>query len=119
MTTNKSFIVGLVGVCASGKTTLGTKLKAQGYHVKHIAQEHSFVPDMWQKIGQPDLLVFLDVSYEVAMQRRQLNWTQPDYDEQQRRLAHARANASFYLLTDGLNADEVAQRVLDFLDSQM
>ena len=115
MTINKSLLLGLVGVCASGKTTLGTRLKARGYQVKHIAQEHSFVKDMWQRISNPDLLVFLDVSYEVAMRRRHLNWTQADYNEQQRRLAHAREHADLYIQTDTLDAAEVEAKVLAFL----
>jgi shikimate kinase len=118
MTTSKEKVIGLVGVCASGKTTLGAQLKALGYRVKHIAQEHSFVPEMWQKIGKPDLLVFLDVSFETANQRRRLDWTRADYEEQQRRLGHARQHADFYLLTDGLSADEVAEKVCQFLDSR-
>lgn len=116
-TTSKDLIIGLVGVCAAGKSTLGTRLKARGYQVKHIAQEHSFVPDMWRKLANPDLLIFLDVSYEGSLRRRKLDWTLADYNEQQRRIAHARQNADFYLVTDDLNADEVEGRVVQFITS--
>lgn len=115
MTTSKNLVVGLVGVCTSGKTTLGTRLKAQGYHVRHIAQEHSFVKDMWQRIAKPDMLIFLDVSYEVSKQRRSMDWTQADYNEQQRRLMHAREHADLHIQTDLLNAEEVEAQALAFL----
>jgi deoxyadenosine/deoxycytidine kinase len=116
MTTSKDLVIGLVGVCASGKTTLGARLRARGWKVRHIAQEHSFVKDMWKKIGKPDLLVFLDASYEVSMRRRQLNWTPADYSEQQRRLAHARQHADFYIQTDSLIPEEVELQVVTFIE---
>jgi deoxyadenosine/deoxycytidine kinase len=115
MTTSKNPVVGLVGVCTSGKTTLGARLKAHGYHVRHIAQEHSFVKDMWQRIAKPDLLIFLDVSYEVSKQRRSMDWTLSDYKEQQRRLVHAREHADLHIQTDLLNAEEVEAQALAFL----
>jgi thymidylate kinase len=116
MTINKELVVGLVGVCASGKTTLGARLRARGYKVKHIAQEHSFVKDMWKKIGKPDLLIFLDASYETSMQRRRLDWTPADHNEQQRRLEHAREHADLHIQTDQLSAEEVEALVLKFLE---
>jgi deoxyadenosine/deoxycytidine kinase len=116
MTTNKDLTIGLVGVCAAGKSTLRKRLQAHGVQVKHIAQEHSFVKDMWQRLVNPDVLVFLDASYETTLKRRNLNWKQADYDEQQRRLAHARQNADFYLHTDELSPEEVEAKVVAFLE---
>jgi len=75
------------------------------------------VQNMWQRIHPPDWLVFLDVSYTVSMQRKNLNWTVEEYQEQQRRLAHAREHADFYLMTDSLTADEVAEKVAGFINS--
>lgn len=72
---------------------------------------------MWQRINPPDWLVFLDVTYDVSLQRKYLNWTPAEYQEQQRRLAHAREHADYYLLTDGLTAEQVADAVARFLDS--
>lgn len=83
--------------------------------LRHIAQEHSFVQNMWQRISQPDWLVFLDVSYPVSMQRKKLNWTLAEYQEQQRRLQHARQHADLYLMTDDLTPEEVAGKVAEFI----
>lgn len=108
--------IGVVGPCAAGKSTLIKYLQAQSeLEIRHIAQEHSYVQTMWQRISHPDWLIFLDVSYPVTMQRRNLNWTEEEYQEQQRRLAHARQNADFYLMTDMLDQSQVAQMVIQFL----
>ncbi|HEX7974518.1 MAG TPA: hypothetical protein VF498_08935 [Anaerolineales bacterium] len=111
----KDLKIGIVGPCAAGKSTLIFGLSQHGLHGKHIAQEHSYVPDMWQRLTRPDLLVYLDVSYPVTIQRQKLDWTQAEYDEQLRRLQHARLHADLYLDTDPLSPQEVLQRVLLFL----
>jgi len=108
-------VTGVVGPCASGKSTLVTGLKARGYQVKHIAQEHSYVPDMWQRFAKPDRLIYLDVSYVVSKERRKLNWTIDEFQEQVNRLLHGRAHADFYLMTDNLSVEEVLERVLSFI----
>jgi thymidylate kinase len=110
-------IVGIVGPCAAGKSTLIAKLKERGYSCKHIAQEHSYVPDMWRRIGNPDVLIYLDVSFEVSMQRRKLNWTKDEFNQQVYRLRHALKSADLYLQTDDLSPQEVFQRVLRFLQN--
>lgn len=115
-TTNKKMKVGLVGVCTSGKSTLRARLQARGYTIKHIAQEHSFVKDMWRRITNPDLLIYLDVSFEVSLKRRQMDWTQADYDEQRRRLEHAHQHADLYIQTDSLTPEEVEAKVIAFLE---
>ena len=113
----KDFKIGVVGPCAAGKTTLIAGLKAHDYQVKHIAQEHSYVPDMWKRLTNPDFLIYLDVSYPISMKRRALNWNQQEFDEQVRRLTHARQHADFYLKTDFLTSQEVLDRVLGFIAS--
>lgn len=112
--------IGIVGPCTAGKSTLIKRLDRQ-YNVilRHIAQEHSYVQNMWQRIGQPNWLVFLDVSYPVSMQRKKLNWTLAEYQEQQRRLQHARQHADFYLMTDDLTPEEVAQKVAEFIKDKI
>jgi len=109
--------IGVVGPCTSGKSTLISNLgRIQGIELRHIAQEHSYVQSMWQRISKPDQLIFLDVSYPVTLQRKSLNWTEAEYQEQLRRLTHARQHANLYIMTDGLTPQQVMERVLAFLD---
>lgn len=110
-------LIGIVGPCTAGKSTLISGLATLGVHARHIAQEHSYAPRMWQQITNPDVLIFLDVSHQESLRRRKWNWTLEDYNEQQRRLLHARENASFYLLTDGISIDEVLATVLQYLNT--
>ncbi len=112
---SKRFLIGVVGPCGSGKSTLIAGLEKEGFKCRHIAQEHSYVPSMWQKITNPDLLVFLNASFETCTQRRRLNWNNADYQEQQNRLAHALQHADLIIQTDSLTIEEVQSRVLDFL----
>jgi deoxyadenosine/deoxycytidine kinase len=108
-------VIGIVGPCGSGKTTLVKSLSILGINARHIAQEHSYVGAMWQKITHPDFLIFLDASYTETIRRRKLDWTMEEYQEQHRRLAHARQNADLYIFTDALKPAEISQIVLDFL----
>ena len=70
---------------------------------------------MWQKISNPDILIFLDASFPVSTARRKLTWEQKDHEEQYRRLAHARQHASLVIDTDPLTPAQVLQKVLDYL----
>ena len=108
-------LIGVVGPCTAGKSTLVTALRQHGYRVRHIAQEHSYAPAMWQKITHPDLLIFLDVSYPVSLERRLLNWSRKEYETQQFRLRHARQHADLYLHTDTLSIPQVLDAALSFL----
>lgn len=107
--------IGVVGPCAAGKTTLIRGLRALGYQAKHIAQEHSYAPQMWQKIANPDVLVYLDVSFPLTIQRRKLDWTIQEYTEEVHRLRHARQHAHCYINTDDLSPEEVLHQVLAYL----
>jgi len=108
--------VGVVGPCTAGKSTLTKMLHAAGIDAHHIAQEHSYVPYMWQRITNPDVLVFLDVSFPVSEQRRKMNWTIKDYQEQHHRLRHARQHAHLYILTDSFTPQEVLEQIMTYLD---
>jgi hypothetical protein len=66
-------------------------------------------------IGHPDVLIYLDVSYAVAMERRRMDWTSADHAEQIRRLAHAREHCDLYVDTNDLTIEAVRERVLQFL----
>ena len=115
MTTAKKPLIGIVGPCGAGKTSLARRLRARGYRTRAISQEHSFVPDMWQRITQPDILIFLQASHPVGGMRRKLDWTVSEWEEQQRRLSHARAHADLYLDTDPLGISDVLEQTLAFL----
>jgi cytidylate kinase len=108
-------LVAIVGPCASGKSTLGKALKARGLRVREVAQEHSYVPAMWQRITKPDFLIFLDASFEVSTARKALDWSESEYAEEQRRLAHARQACDLYLQTDQMSPEAVLQAVVNAL----
>lgn len=75
------------------------------------------MPDMWQRITHPDVLIYLDVTYENAQKRRCLNWTPDEYAEQLRRLEHSRQHAHLTLDTNPLTVDQVLDAVVQFLNS--
>jgi hypothetical protein len=109
-------LIGVVGPCAAGKSTLIAGLTRLGYRTRHIAQEHSYVKDMWKRLTNPEILIFLDASYPTTCRRGNLNWTETEWQEQQYRLSHARANADLTLDTDGLSIEEVLHEVIEFID---
>ena len=108
-------LIGVVGPCGSGKSTLVEGLTKNGFRCRHIAQEHSYVKQMWQIITKPDILIFLQSSYEISTSRRKLNWHRSDFDEQLARLDHAREHANLIIDTNGLNPAEVLNLALEFL----
>lgn len=112
----KNLLIGVVGPCGSGKSTLVAGLENHGYRCRHIAQEHSYVKYMWQHITNPDVLIFLQCSYENSTIRRKLNWLPADYEEQQRRLSHALEHAHVVIDTNFLSPDEVLTRALTYLE---
>jgi len=108
-------LIGLVGPCAAGKSTIAGFLKAAGYRVRHIAQEHSYVPHMWRRITNPDFLVYLDVTYENTLLRRNLRGTREEYDVQIDRLLHARTHADLVIDTNQLTPSDVVNLILEAL----
>lgn len=114
----KTLRIAVVGPCSSGKSTLTQSLKATGYEARHPAQEHSYVPNMWQRLTQPDLLIFLDVDYKNARLRRpHIDGGPERLVEQHHRLRHAREQCHYYLDTSGLSVGEVQTAVFNFLST--
>jgi uridine kinase len=111
-------LIGVVGPCGAGKSSLVAGLQPLGYKARHIAQEHSYVPDMWKRITHPDILVYLEVSYENTVDRRKLNWTYEEYAEQLRRLRHARQHADLVINTNRLTPTQVVETVISFIHQQ-
>ena len=110
-------LIAIVGPCGAGKTTLEKGLRALGYNARAIVQEHSYVQTMWRQLTNPDILIFLQASHAVGKERRGLNWSPSEWQEQQLRLTHARNHAHFYFDTDGHTIHEVLQGVIQFLNS--
>ena len=108
-------LIGVVGPCGAGKSTLIANLERDGFACRHIAQEHSYVKDMWKRITNPDVLIFLQASFETCTRRRSLNWNRGDYDEEQTRLSHAHSHADLLIDTDHLSPEQVCGRALQFL----
>lgn len=108
--------IGVVGPCGAGKSTLVAGLSNAGWKCSHIAQEHSYVPHMWQRIAAPDYLIFLQASFATCTHRRRLNWQEQDYTEQMRRLAHALQHADLLIETDKLTPEQVLSRAREFLE---
>ncbi len=110
-----SLRVAVVGPCAAGKSTLVAALRAAGYEARHPAQEHSYVPDMWRRLVDPDVLIYLDISYEALLTRRP-HFGEPEFLEREKaRLAHARAHADVEVDTSALTPEEVRATVVTFL----
>jgi len=111
-------IIGIVGPCNSGKTTLVNGLKRHGFIARHIAQEHSYAPNMWMRITNPDVLIYLDVTYQISQERRTLDWTSSQFDDQNRRLVHAHEHANLIINTDPLTISEVLNQAIRFLQGR-
>lgn len=110
--------VAVVGPCSAGKSTLLPALYAAGYETRQPAQEHSYAPNMWQRLSKPDILIYLDLSYQQARIRRpHIDGGPQRLVEQHQRLSHAREHCDYYLDTSNLTPEEVRQAVLAFLET--
>jgi deoxyadenosine/deoxycytidine kinase len=108
--------IAVVGVCASGKTTLVKGLKDAGYDAYNVAQEHSGIHNFWNK-HHPDILVMIDATLPAIKKRRLVYWDQERLDVQHNRLADAKAHANLFIQTDAYNADEVREQVIDYIET--
>ncbi len=92
-------------------------LDSLGYSTRHIAQEHSYVKDMWKRLTNPDVLIFLQASFPIIRGRcsNMIYWSAPVYEEQQRRLSHALAHANLIIDTDNLQIQDVLTKTLAFI----
>ena len=118
MTERPPLRIAVVGPCAAGKSTLVSVLRKAGYDARHVAQEHSYVPDMWKRVSRPDILVFLDVDLEAIWGRRPRLQLRGDHlAEQRRRLEHARQHCDLYVDTGDMSPAEVEKLVFSFLDT--
>jgi len=110
-------LIGIIGPCKAGKSTLAANLLKNGYNARQIAQEHSFAPDMWRIISNPEILIFLEVSFQSTLSRG-LSWLESDYDEQRLRLTKAKEDANLVVQTDHDSPEIVLSKVMEFVDWQ-
>lgn len=109
-------LVKIVGVSAAGKSTLVAGLRRLGYNARPVAQEHSHVPDMWQRIRPPSWLIFLDVDLTAQGERRpDVSWNELWLRTELMRLAHARSHADIVIDTSYLSPEGVLNQAVDFL----
>lgn len=108
-------LIAVVGPCAAGKSSLVRRLKAMGYNARSVAQDHSYVPDMWRRITNPDLLIYLDAELSTIARRRRIGWGERYLNDERHRLRHARQHCDLYLPTDDLAEKEVLEQVVSFL----
>ena len=109
-------LVKIVGVSAAGKSTLVAGLRQLGYNARPVAQEHSQVPDMWQRIRPPNRLIFLDADLTAQGERRpDVTWDEPWRRTELKRLAHARSHADLVIDTSLLSPENVLNQAVDFL----
>lgn len=104
----------IVGVCASGKTTLVANLTKLGIDANNCAQEHSQIKKLWKK-KQPDILIMLDATLATIRTRRKVPWGEERLLAQRERLSDAKKHADLFIQTDGLTKEAVAQAVIDYI----
>ena len=112
-------LIKVVGISASGKSTLVKGLRRAGYNTRPVSQEHSHVSDLWQQFDRPAVLIYLDIDLEAQRRRRpDVSWDEANLAIEQTRLAHAREHADLRLNTGHFEASAVLQLVVAFLQSQ-
>lgn len=101
----------LLGICASGKTTIAKSLTKQGYDVGVCSQEHSQNPQLWRR-QNADFVVVLDCQKSTAEKRRQKKMNLRAYQEQKQKLLDARDHCHLFLPTDNDTVEETAKKII-------
>lgn len=114
--TEKLPLIKVVGVSASGKSTLVSALRAAGWNARPVSQEHSDVQDLWKQFGFPQILIFLDADLAGQQARRpDVSWDAATLAEERRRLRLAYEHADLRINTSNLSAGQVQEMVTAFL----
>ena len=109
-------VIKVVGVSASGKSTLVRVLRERGYDARAVSQEHSQVATLWKQFDVPRVLIYLDGTLDAQRQRRpDGSWDAAALQEERRRLHNAQAEADLRLNTAQLTPDEVLSLTLSYL----
>jgi hypothetical protein len=116
--TEKLPLIKVVGISASGKSTLVTALRAAGWNARPVSQEHSDVEDLWKQFGFPKVLIFLDNDLAgQAARRPDVEWSSENMAQERERLQHAYEHADLRLNTAHLTGQQVSEIVTAFLHS--
>jgi thymidylate kinase len=71
---------------------------------------------MWQRLTNPDILIYLDLDFENLLRRRPKNHGGPErLAEQHQRLTHAYDHCDLYLDTSDQTPVEIQEKALAFL----
>lgn len=110
-------MIKVVGMSASGKSTLVHGLREQGYDARPISQEHSNVPDLWRQFDVPAVLIYLDANLECQRLRRpDVSWSRRYHGQEATRLRHAHDHADLRIDTSTMTPLEVLAVVLVSLE---
>ena len=109
-------IIKVVGVSASGKSTLVRLLRERGYDARAVSQEHSQVATLWKQFEVPRVLIYLDASLEAQRRRRpDGDWTAAHLHEERQRLHNAYAEADLRIDNSQLSSEEVLKMTVAYL----
>lgn len=107
----------IVGISASGKSTLSGRLRTLGYNAHPVSQEHSNIPNLWELFGMPDALVCLLLEFEEQSRRRpDVSWQRSTHWQERLRLLHAYSHADVRIDTSHIDIDTIVQIALLMLE---
>lgn len=104
----------VIGPCASGKTSLTTRLQELGYDARACGQEHSEIPELWRHLD-PDVLIGLHIDLETLRKRRSATWSHRIYERQIERLSSGYDHADLVIDCDVVDQDAVVRQVVAWL----
>lgn len=104
----------VIGPCASGKTSLTSRLQRLGYDARACGQEHSEIPELWRH-RDPDVLIGLQIDLDTLRQRRAASWPGRLYERQLHRLESGYAHADLTIDCHAIDQEAVLNVVLDWL----
>jgi GTPase SAR1 family protein len=107
----------VIGPCASGKTTLTTRLRALGYDARACGQEHSEIRELWQHL-EPDVLIGLRIDLATLRHRRSAGWSNRLYARQLERLRSGYDHADLVIDADRNDQESVLEAALRWLRQQ-
>lgn len=105
----------VIGPCASGKTSLTTRLQRLGYDAHACGQEHSDIPTLWQH-QQPDLVIGLSITLDTLRARRRSDsWSGQIFSRQMERLRCGFDHADLMIDCNDIDQQTVLDSVLAWM----